>query len=91
MTVSPSWNQAVGEMAADAVATFDRPDPVGESLCGGQHFGVAGVGGGVSAGGKDATGRVDEVSNYPLTVPRQLVKSLSAKCTDLPMCGCALV
>ncbi|MGW0246272.1 hypothetical protein ACWDYH_06480 [Nocardia goodfellowii] len=51
--------QAVGDMSADAVAAFDRPDSVIESLCGGEHFGVAGVVGDVSAGGQHAAGGVD--------------------------------
>ncbi|WP_327139849.1 hypothetical protein [Nocardia sp. NBC_01327] len=32
----PVADQAVRDMAADAVAALDRPDPVGESACGGE-------------------------------------------------------
>ncbi len=61
MTSSPVVDQAVGEVAADAVAALDCPDPIGESFCSGEHLLISGgVGvGGVSAGGQDVTGGVD--------------------------------
>lgn len=46
-------------MAADAVATFDRPDPVGELSSRGEHLRIAGVVGAVSAGGQNLRGRVE--------------------------------
>lgn len=55
----PVVDQAVGEVAADAVAALDCPDPIGESFCSGEHLLISGGVGGVSAGGQDTTGGVD--------------------------------
>ncbi|WP_067996400.1 hypothetical protein [Nocardia pseudobrasiliensis] len=42
-------DQALRQVAADAVASFDRPYLVGESTCGGERFVVSGLVRGKSA------------------------------------------
>ncbi|WSG62937.1 hypothetical protein OHB12_16830 [Nocardia sp. NBC_01730] len=54
-------DQVMRDMSADAVTALDRPHPIRVSLCGGQHFAVAGVVGAVSARGQYLAGGVDDL------------------------------